>query len=183
MTQEKKSYYYGGGGGGEPSPGKKKYVVEKAIVVQPRFKEPFYRNYDLYETPGPDGKPSEMGPGVGQHSFNKYKSMADFIAAKRKRMKNRYIAQDSYKADDSKSKERVKKIKARLTLLSQITKVAIDFPLDQYFQNTDTETESDNLVGKVNPMGGYPDKYFPIDDDNFAINYEIGDADDAPDDK
>lgn len=171
MTQNKHSYYLGGGGVSEPTPGKKKYKSEKAIVIRPRFKEPLYQNYDLYETPGADGKPSKTGPGVGQHSFHKYKSMADFIADKRKRMKGRYVADDLYRADDGadkKKKDRVKKIKARIDLLSQITKTAIDFTIDEYFENTN------NPVGQANLIGGHLNSLLPHNDsgNNLPINLD-----------
>ena len=62
----KKAYFQGGGGVNEPTPKKKKYKSDPAIVVQPRFEEPLYRNYDLYNVPG------NHGPGAGYHDLTKY---------------------------------------------------------------------------------------------------------------
>jgi hypothetical protein len=63
MSLNKNGYFQGGGGVNQPEPKKKKYKSDPAIVVQPRFKEPFYRNYDLYNTPG------EHSPGAGWHDM------------------------------------------------------------------------------------------------------------------
>ena len=61
-----------------PSPKEKKYKSETAIVVQPRFEEPLYRNYDVYQTSGVSDKPKH-GPGAGWHDMQKYKSIKEFI--------------------------------------------------------------------------------------------------------
>lgn len=113
----KKAYFQGGGGVNEPAPKKKKYKSDPAIVNQPRFEEPLYRNYDLYDTPG------KHSPGAGWHSMQKYKSVAEFLEAKRKKLKDKYKADDSWIQDNG---EITKKnpMKARAELLSQIIKQA-----------------------------------------------------------
>ncbi|CAB4197086.1 hypothetical protein UFOVP1290_606 [uncultured Caudovirales phage] len=45
MSQSKKAYFQGTE---EPSPKKKKYKSDPAIVVQPRFEEPFSINNGTY---------------------------------------------------------------------------------------------------------------------------------------
>ena len=100
MSVNKKAYFQGGGGV-EPTPGQKKYKSDPALVVQPRFKEPFYRNYDLYTIPGME----EVGPGTGWHGLQNYKSVQDFLKDRRKRLQPRYVADDSWQID---SGERVK---------------------------------------------------------------------------
>lgn len=162
MSQNKQGYFQGTE---EPTPKKKKYKSEKAIVVQPRFKEPFFKNYDLYETEGVDG-PAKHGPGTGLHqNMGKYKSVKDFIEQKRKRNKNKYKAEDSWIEDtEANRKKRISKMKTRAKLLSKITKVAIDFSIDDYFDPNVTEIQNDNPVGKANIMGGYLDKYLTMDD-------------------
>ena len=120
MSVNKKAYFQGGGGVNEPTPGKKKYKSDPALVVQPRFKEPFYRNYDLYTIPGME----EVGPGTGWHGLQNYKSVQDFLKDRRKRLQPRYVADDSWQID---SGERVKKNpdkKARMTILERIIKQA-----------------------------------------------------------
>lgn len=120
MSVNKKAYFQGGGGVNEPTPGKKKYKSDPAIVVQPRFKEPFYRNYDLYTIPGME----DVGPGTGYHGLQNYKSVQEFLAARRERLKPRYVADDSWQVD---SGERIKKNperKARMSLFEKIIKQA-----------------------------------------------------------
>ncbi len=116
----KKAYFQGGGGVHEPTPGEKKYKSDPALVVQPRFEEPFYRNYDLYTIPGME----HIGPGTGYHGLQNYDSVQEFLEARRNRMKGRYVADDSWQID---SGERVKKnpnIKARAALFERIIKTA-----------------------------------------------------------
>lgn len=120
MSLNKKGYYQGGGGVNEPTPGEKKYKSDPAIVVQPRFKEPFYRNYDLYTIPGME----DVGPGTGYHGLQNYKSVEEFLEARRARLKPRYVAEDSWQVD---SGERVKKNperKARMAIFERIIKEA-----------------------------------------------------------
>lgn len=120
MSLNKKGYYQGGGGVNEPTPGEKKYKSDPAIVVQPRFKEPFYRNYDLYTIPGME----DVGPGTGYHGLQNYKSVEEFLEDRRARLKPRYVADDSWQVD---SGERVKKNperKARMALFEKIIKAA-----------------------------------------------------------
>lgn len=150
------AYFQGGGGVNEPTPKKKKYKSDKAIVVQPRFKEPFYNNYDAYETPG------EHSPGSGWHSMENYKSISEFLKAKRKKMKDKYKADDSWIEDNGKITKNPD-IKARAAMLSKLTKIAIDFPNDEYI-DPGLATGNQENTGYSNPMGGYLDKYPPQDD-------------------
>lgn len=151
MSRNKSSYFQGGGGVNEPSPKKKKYKSDPAPRVQTRFKEPLYRNYDLYDVPG------KHGPGAGWHSMQNYKSIQEFLKAKRKKLKGKY------------------KATARLALLNKIIKKAcpddndIDFPLDNQI-NTELAgpmgevCQDDNPAGQANLIGGYLDEYLPEDD-------------------
>lgn len=205
----KRAYFQGGGGVNEPTPGKKKYKSDKAIVVQPRFEEPLYRNYDLYDVPG------KHGPGSGWHSMQNYKSVSEFLKARRKKLKDKYKADDSWIEDDG-SITKDKKVKARSSLLSKLIKISndcsdsdivysdkrdayycskcnhmgfngpsepkpttvelhsgkdytldsnnIDFPMDQYIDPGIAVGDQENFMSSVNPMGGYLDKYLPLDD-------------------
>lgn len=153
----KKAYFQGGGGANEPTPKKKKYKSDKAIVVQPRFKEPFYSNYDLYDTPG------EHSPGSGYHSLQDYKSVSEFLKAKRKKLKDKYKADDSWIEDDG-SITKNPNVKSRATLLSKLLKTAIDFPNDDYVDPSIATGDPDSLMFTINPAGGYLDKYLPQDD-------------------
>lgn len=114
----KEAYFQGGGGVNEPTPKKKKYKSDPALVVQPRFKEPFYRNYDLYNTPG------EHSPGAGWHDMEKYKSVQEFLKAKRKKLKDKYKADDSWQQDDGKRTKENPNIKARAAMFERIIKTA-----------------------------------------------------------
>jgi len=153
----KRAYFQGGGGVNEPTPKKKKYKSDKAIVVQPRFEEPFYRNYDLYDVPG------KHGPGSGWHGMQNYKSISEFLKAKRQKLKDKYKADDSWIEDDGKITKNPN-IKARVYLLSKLLKVAIDFPNDEYIDPGLALGDSDNMFLTLNPAGGYLDKYLPLDD-------------------
>src|SRR5579885_2502864 len=126
MSPNKKAYFQGGGGVNEPTPGKKKYPVEKAILVQPRFKEPFYRNYDLYDTEGVNG-PAVHGPGSGWNHMDEHESVKEFLEFRRKRLNGKYVADDMYIEDTPANyKERVKRMEIRAKLFSQIIKTAGD---------------------------------------------------------
>jgi hypothetical protein len=118
----KVAYFQGGGGVNEPTPGEKKYKSDPAIVVQPRFKEPFYRNYDIYEIPGFE----HIGPGAGWHSLQNYKSVQDFLEARRERLSPRYVADDSWQIDSGKRVKTNPNMNARAALLSRIIKSAGD---------------------------------------------------------
>ncbi len=161
--REKKAYFQGGGGVNEPTPGQKKYKSDKAIVVQPRFKEPFYRNYDSYDI-SPTNQSSKLGPGAGWHELQNYKSVSDFLKDKRKRLKDKYKADDKW-IEDEKSSERAtkrrQKIKARACLLFKLNKYAIDFPIDDMVTPIlgDEGTYSD-----IVPIGGTLDEYLPLND-------------------
>ena len=137
MSQSKKAYFQGTE---EPSPKKKKYKSEPAPVVQPRFKEPFFRNYDLYDTPG------EHGPGSGYHHMLEFKSVKDFLNNRRKKTKGKYKA----------------KKQARSILLNRLIKVAIDFPIDDQISSpilVDSGAYSDSV-----PIGGQLDEYLTLPD-------------------
>lgn len=118
---DKLAYFQGGGGVNEPTPGEKKYKSDPAIVVQPRFKEPFYRNYDLYTIPGME----DVGPGTGYHGLQNYKSVAEFLEARRKRPQPRYKADDSWIQDNG-DRTKSPNIQARAGLLNRIIKIAAD---------------------------------------------------------
>jgi len=116
----KKAYFQGGGGVNEPTPGKKKYKSDPAIVVQPRFKEPFYHNYDLYKVPGME----EVGPGVGWHDMQNHKSVQEFLDARRKRLQHRYVADDSWQLDSGERTKTKPKMAMRMAIFSKIIKTA-----------------------------------------------------------
>lgn len=118
MLPNKKAYFQGGGGENEPTPGKRKYKAEPAIVVQPHFEEPLYRNYDVYHVPG------KYGPGSGWHAMQDYKSVADFLKDRRKKLKDKYKADDSWIQDDGSLTKSQKKIKARMEMLNGLVKTA-----------------------------------------------------------
>lgn len=118
MSTNKQAYFQGGGGVNQPEPKKKKYKSDPAIVVQPRFKEPFYRNYDLYNTPG------EHSPGAGWHDMEKYKSIDEFLKAKRKKLKGKYKADDSWIQDDNSKTKKNPNIEARAAIFEEIIKTA-----------------------------------------------------------
>jgi hypothetical protein len=124
----KLAYFQGGGGVNEPTPGQKKYPSDKAIVVQPRFKEPFYRNYDYMDSEGVDGEPVH-GPGSGWNHMTDHKSVQDFLEFRRKRLHNKYVAEDSWIEDSlSNYKERVNNMKIRADLLHGMVKTAYHMP-------------------------------------------------------
>jgi hypothetical protein len=120
MSVNKKGYFQGGGGVNEPTPGEKKYKSDPALVVQPRFKEPFYRNYDLYTIPGME----DIGPGTGYHGLQGYNSVSEFLAARRERLKPRYVADDSWQLDSGKRTKENPGIKARAAIFEKIIKTA-----------------------------------------------------------
>ena len=122
MSQSKKAYFQGGGGVNEPTPGKKKYKSDPALVMQPRFKEPFYRNYDLYTIPGME----EVGPGTGWHGLQNYKSVQEFLQDRRERLKPRYVSDDSWQLDNGSRTKKNPNITARAALLSRLVKTAGD---------------------------------------------------------
>lgn len=163
---QKDAYFQGGGGVNKPTPKKKKYKSERAIVVQPRFKEPLFKNYDLYETEGVDG-PAKHGPGTGLYqNMDKYDSVEDFVKQKRKRNKDKYKADDSYIEDDgsiTKSEKKSNKIARRMMLLSVLTKTAIDFPIDDQIGSTPILGDSGSYTYSI-PIGGQLDEYLTMPD-------------------
>lgn len=174
MSQNKKAYFHGGGGPNEPAPKQKKYKSDPAIVVQPRFEEPFYRNYDLYDVGG------KVTPGTGAYHADKNKSIKDFLKHKRKRLKNKYKAQDSWIIDsDENRKERIERMRTRANLLSKLMKVAIDFPIDDQIQSGPI-SENSGSYDQSTILGGRLDQYLPSPDFegkmvgklNFGRDYE-----------
>ena len=173
MSLNRQSYFQGGGGLNEPSPKKEKYKPEKSEIVQTRFEEPFYRNYDLYDVPG------KYGPGTGAYHINKHKSIKKFLNKKRKKMKKKY-AQDNWMEEQSaRIKERTNKIKLRTKLLSQLVKNAIDFSIDDQINSGIIEDKLDMYQNSVK-MDGRLDRYYPLNDFegkspeklNFGRDYE-----------
>lgn len=137
MSQSKSAYFQGTEA---PTPKKKKYKSEPAEPVQTRFKEPFYRNYDLYDTPG------EHSPGSGYNHMLEFKSVKDFLNNRRKKLKGKYKA----------------KKQARFIFLNRLIKIAIDFPIDDQISSPilgDSGTYSDSV-----PIGGQLDEYLTLPD-------------------
>lgn len=142
----KVAYFQGGGGVNEPTPKKKKYKSDPAIVNQTRFKEPFYRNYDLYDIPGFE----HIGPGAGWHSMQKYKSISEFLKAKRKKMKDKYKADDSWIGENGEINKKNPNIESRAMLLATMIKVASEC-LDSDVEYTDRRDAW--ICGKCFHMG------------------------------
>lgn len=183
----KKAYFQGGGGVNEPTPGEKKYKSDPALVVQPRFEEPFYRNYDLYRIPGME----HIGPGTGYHGLQNYDSVQEFLEARRNRMKGRYVADDSWQIDNG---ERVKKnpnIKTRASIFERIIKTAgpnYDLGKGLYQEMSDGKIDSveefreegNHGPGALMNITKKKNKYdinhidFPIDDQVSIIDLEDG---------
>ena len=164
----KKSYFQGGGGVNLPTPKKRKYKADPAILVMPRFKEPLFRNYDYTEQPGVNGK-AKHGPGTGAYS-GKYKSIKEFRKAKKKNLK-KYKAEELWQHDDgSITKSRKDKIKRRANLIQLMIKYAIDLPYD--------ESPTGPILGDSynrDYIGGLTDEYLgPVDEagrKEDALNY------------
>lgn len=186
MDQIKKAYFQGGGGVNEPEPHKKKYKSEPAILIQPRFKEPFYRNYDIYDTVGVGDFPAH-GTGGGWNSMHNFKSITDYLTYHRKILKDKYKADDFYITDDPKNyKERQNKMNIRTAALR---KIATDYLSDQ--QN-DPITSDDASAGHATGWGGMLDPYVvQVDfegktpeqlnygrdyEDDLPINYDMLDS-------
>jgi len=149
MSNDKLAYY---GGTEKPTPKKTKYKAEPALVVQPRFKEPFYNNYDLYETEGVDGAPKH-GPGASLYqNMDKYDSVDDF-KKKKKKIKDKYKADDSWiQPDGSITKtKKANKIARRMALMSILTKMAIDFPIDEQISES---IDGEGVAGNTSLIGG-----------------------------
>lgn len=146
MLKNKISYFQGTE---KPKPKQQQYQPDDSVVVQTRFKEPFYKNYDLYNTTG------KHSPGSGWNEILQHKSIKDFINKKRKRLKNKYKSKDKYK--------RKKRINARINLLNNLLKVAIDFPIDDNIGSGSILGDSGAYSDSV-PIGGQLDEYLPIND-------------------
>lgn len=163
MSQNKLGYFQNGqdkDNPNTPAPKKKKYKSEPALVNQPRFKEPLYRNYDLYDVPGVSDKPKH-GPGAGWHDMHKFKSIKDFLASRRKKLKDKYKADDSWIQDDGSLSKKDPVIKARAALFVKLTKTAIDFSIDD--QVTPILGDSGTYSGSAQ-IGGISDKYLSEND-------------------
>jgi hypothetical protein len=154
MSKNKIAYFQGGGYGNEPTPGKKKYKSDPAIVVQPRFKEPFYRNYDLYKIPGME----EIGPSAGWHDLQNYESVQQFLEASRKRLQPRYVADDSWQIDDGSRVKKNPTRQARLSIIERIVKVAQEIKVSKRScQDSDivyTDSRDAYICGNCLHMGG-----------------------------
>lgn len=162
MPQNKSAYFQGTE---EPTPKKKKYKSEPALVMQTRYEEPLYRNYDLYDTEGVDG-PAKHGPGTGlyQH-MDEYDSVSDF-REKKKKNREKYKAEDLYKHDDgSISKVKEKKHKRAVRRVALLIALAndendIDFLVDEQIKSSPILGENGSVSDSV-PIGGLLDKYVP----------------------
>jgi hypothetical protein len=161
----KKSYFQGGGGVNLPTPKKRKYKADPAILNMPRFKEPLYKNYDYVEAEGVDGK-AKHGPGTGAYS-GKHKSIKDFRKSKKKL---KYKADEYWQQDDGTiTKKRKRKIKSRAHLIQLMIKYAIDLPYD--------ESPTGSIIGDSynrNYIGTSNDYLGPVDGDGRkedALNY------------
>ncbi len=173
MLKNKKAYYQGTE---EPTPGKKQYKSDKAILNQPRFEEPLYKNYDLYEVPGVDGK-AKHGPGTGLYqNLDKYKSVKDFIDKKRKRNKDKYKADDSWIENDGSITKNNKKAQLRMILL----KLAIDFPIDDQIGsdpilgNSESYSNPIQLGPASDRQDIYPQSVDPGDSESYSNSTQIG---------
>lgn len=173
----KVAYFQGGGKENEPEPKKRKYKTDKAILVQPRFKDPFYRNYDYVDCEGADGPP-EHGPGAGHTGINNFDSIEDFLAARRNRLKNKYVADDSW----IESKPAEKKSTAA-SVRNHLIKQAIDYPIDdQYNQQgqmiyIDEESyQPQKMVGPdgVSDLSSFPSFVGSTDFGTYPYAAEIG---------
>jgi len=140
------------------------------------LKNILFRNFDLYDTEGVDGPP-EHGPGSGFYrNMEKYKGVSDFLNKKKKRNKGKYKAEDSYIENDgtlTKGQERRKNIAARRKLLkSLITKVAIDFPIDDLIGSGPILGDS-GIVSDSVPIGGQLDEYLTMPDFEGKLPTEL----------
>jgi len=179
------AYFHGGGGVNEPTPKKQKYKPEKKLIHTPRFEEPLYKNYDLYETEGVDG-PAKHGPGTGLYS-KKYKSVSDFRKNK-KNILDKYVAKDLYlEPDGSITVEKKKKAIRRMALLSLIKESNdinyIDFPDDQL--QSVLITNDSGIMPESNLTGGLADHVtMPSDEEGrnpySDLDYEKEHADEVP---
>lgn len=162
---DKKSYYQG-----TKNP-KDKPKADKALVIYPgRFEEPFYQNYDLYDTPEGD---RGVGPGTGHMSGRKkFKSVKEFIEDKRKRMKNRYVAKDVYRADD-----KVQKAADLISnkLIKEAQYLGKDYSVDEsgrfipgqgFSQSLDKAGPAYALIGGSPLEFGYTQEYFSKENNN-----------------
>lgn len=149
----------------EPTPGQKKYKSDPAIVVQPRFKEPFYHNYDIYEIPGLE----HIGPGAGWHHMSKYKSIQEFLEDKRKKLKGKYVADDSWQLNNGSYVKKNPARKARMVIFDDLIKKASD-ENDGHDKkdSNDIDFPIDEEVNHQNQM------IYPIEDE-YEIRREKGD--------
>lgn len=166
MLKNKSAYWQGGGGVNEPTPGQKKYKSDPAIVVRPRFKEPFYRNYDLYTIPGME----DVGPGTGYHSLQNYKSVQEFLAARRERLRPRYVADDSWQLDNGARVKKNPERKARMAIFQKITKMAgpnYDLGKGLYSEMSDDKVDSVKEFRNKDEHG--PGAFFADDNADYML--------------
>lgn len=151
----KNAYYQGTE---QPTPKKRKYKPDPKVIDEPRFDEPFYKNYDLYNVPTLSGKP--MGPGAGYHDLMKYKSVSDFLKKKRKLP---YKGKERYVDSNGKIKS------ARKSLLEKILKTAIDFKIDEQISSPSIGWNNSNY-DNIGEFGGMT-SYTPLNDiDDKSVN-------------
>lgn len=125
----------------EPKKDKEENKSNNNINYSSRFKNPFYSNYDLYDV-------DKSGPGGGFYqNMQEYKSVQDFLKKKRKRMRNKYVADISEKRSQR-----------RLALL----KLAIDFQSDQ-LKSLPILGNEDSYINSVQ-TGGQSDYYLSLPD-------------------
>jgi len=157
MNKNKKAYFQGTE---KPTPKKKQYKSDPVEHVKTRFSQPFFKNFDLYSTPG------KHSPGGGWNELMKYKSVSDFLKNKRKKIKNKY---------------KNKKSQIRKKIFLNLIKNALDFSIDEQIKSGPILGE--NISGNVVPIGGYFE-YLPLNDFenkspdklNFGRDYEDSDS-------
>jgi len=178
----KKAYYQGTE---EPKPGQKQYKSDKAIIVQPRFVEPFYRNFDYCDCEGVSGPPKH-GPGTGVYkNMDEIKSIEEFRKSK-EWLNNKYKADDQYIEDTDKNRnERISRMRVRASIMNEIMKTAIDFAIDEQITSIPqgdygTGDEMGSYSDSV-PIGGRTDQYTPGTDfdgkTTDKLNYGVDQVD------
>jgi hypothetical protein len=113
--------------------------------------------------------------------FQNYKSVSDFLKDRRKKMKDKYKADDSWiEYTESNRKQRISKMKTRAMLLSRILKIAIDFPIDDQIGSTPILGNS-GTASDAAQIGGLSDESMLLPDfegkPNTALNHGYADAD------
>lgn len=181
MRFVKRSYFQGSGGVNEPKPKEVKYQADKAIVVQPRFVEPFFHNYDYVEADGVDGK-AKHGPGSGWNSMRDFKSIKEFLAARRKKSKDKYKADDSWiEPTPANHKKRVEEMSIKNARHQDIN--AIDFPIDsqinhdnQFIYPSEENYHNPCLIGPsgTDDLSIFPSDVGTTDQSSYINSTQIG---------